>query len=127
MIAFRGMPIPSMMPTTSARNAGFSAFTGTRCRGDHRAGAACAPASRAGSGGHRLLRWRAFHSERRLGLVGDNFSKKSVIDRLPGNSAIGHTRYSTTGETILRNVQPLFAELSVGGFAIAHNGNLTNG
>ncbi len=68
-----------------------------------------------------------FHSERRLGLVGDNFSKKSVIDRLPGNSAIGHTRYSTTGETILRNVQPLFAELSVGGFAIAHNGNLTNG
>ncbi len=68
-----------------------------------------------------------FHSERRLGLVGDNFSKKSVIDRLPGHSAIGHTRYSTTGETILRNVQPLFAELSVGGFAIAHNGNLTNG
>jgi amidophosphoribosyltransferase len=68
-----------------------------------------------------------FHSERRLGLVGDNFSKKSVIDQLPGNAAIGHTRYSTTGETILRNVQPLFAELSVGGFAVAHNGNLTNG
>ncbi|MCA3663394.1 MAG: amidophosphoribosyltransferase, partial [Methylobacterium sp.] len=68
-----------------------------------------------------------FHSERRLGLVGDNFSKKSVIDQLPGNTAIGHTRYSTTGETILRNVQPLFAELSVGGFAVAHNGNLTNG
>jgi amidophosphoribosyltransferase len=68
-----------------------------------------------------------FHSERRLGLIGDNFSKQSVIDRLPGNVAIGHTRYSTTGETILRNVQPLFAELSVGGFAVAHNGNLTNG
>jgi amidophosphoribosyltransferase len=68
-----------------------------------------------------------FHSERRLGLVGDNFSKQSVIDRLPGSVAIGHTRYSTTGETILRNVQPLFAELSVGGFAVAHNGNLTNG
>jgi amidophosphoribosyltransferase len=68
-----------------------------------------------------------FHSERRLGLVGDHFSRREVIDRLPGISAIGHTRYSTTGETILRNVQPLFAELETGGFAIAHNGNLTNG
>ncbi|KAF0227260.1 MAG: hypothetical protein FD175_2817 [Beijerinckiaceae bacterium] len=68
-----------------------------------------------------------FHSERRLGLVGDNFSKRSVIDQLPGTVAIGHTRYSTTGETILRNVQPLFAELAGGGFAVCHNGNLTNG
>jgi amidophosphoribosyltransferase len=50
-----------------------------------------------------------------------------VIDRLPGNAAIGHVRYSTTGETVLRNVQPLFAELEGGGFAIGHNGNLTNG
>ena len=47
--------------------------------------------------------------------------------RLKGHSAIGHVRYATTGETILRNVQPLFAELESGGFAIAHNGNLTNG
>ncbi|MBM3637316.1 MAG: amidophosphoribosyltransferase [Alphaproteobacteria bacterium] len=70
---------------------------------------------------------RRFHSERRMGLVGDNFSKRSVIDRLTGNTAIGHTRYSTTGETILRNVQPLFAELDGGGFAVAHNGNMTNG
>ena len=70
---------------------------------------------------------RRFHSERRMGLVGDNFSKRSVIDRLAGNTAIGHTRYSTTGETILRNVQPLFAELDGGGFAVAHNGNITNG
>ncbi len=54
-----------------------------------------------------------FHSERRLGLVGDNFSKAKVIEQLPGSVAIGHTRYSTTGETILRNVQPLFAELAV--------------
>ncbi len=68
-----------------------------------------------------------FHSEKRLGLVGDNFSDASVIARLPGNAAVGHNRYSTTGETILRNVQPLFAELETGGFAIAHNGNLTNG
>ena len=70
---------------------------------------------------------KRFHSERRLGLVGDAFAKRTVIDRLPGNAAIGHVRYSTTGETILRNVQPLFAELEGGGFAVAHNGNLTNG
>jgi amidophosphoribosyltransferase len=68
-----------------------------------------------------------FHSERRMGLVGDNFSRREVIGRLPGTSAIGHVRYSTTGETILRNVQPLFAELEGGGFAIGLNGNLTNG
>jgi amidophosphoribosyltransferase len=68
-----------------------------------------------------------FHSERRLGLVGDTFSRREVIDRLPGTTAIGHVRYSTTGETIIRNVQPLFAELNAGGFAIGHNGNLTNG
>ena len=70
---------------------------------------------------------KRFHSERRLGLVGDAFSRREVIDRLPGNAAIGHVRYSTTGGTILRNVQPLFAELNAGGFAIGHNGNLTNG
>jgi amidophosphoribosyltransferase len=68
-----------------------------------------------------------FHSERRLGLVGDTFSRRDVIDRLPGTAAIGHVRYSTTGETVLRNVQPLFAELEGGGFAVGHNGNLTNG
>ena len=68
-----------------------------------------------------------FHSERRLGLVGDTFSRREVIDRLPGNAAVGHVRYSTTGATILRNVQPLFAELNAGGFAVGHNGNLTNG
>ena len=67
-----------------------------------------------------------FHSERRLGLVGDHFSRQSTIQGLPGDSAIGHVRYSTTGETILRNVQPLFSEISSGGFAVAHNGNLTN-
>ncbi|MEA2947180.1 MAG: amidophosphoribosyltransferase, partial [Alphaproteobacteria bacterium] len=70
---------------------------------------------------------KRFHSERRMGLVGDNFSRLEVIERLPGTSATGHVRYSTTGETILRNVQPLFAELDGGGFAVGHNGNLTNG
>jgi amidophosphoribosyltransferase len=68
-----------------------------------------------------------FHSERRLGLVGDTFSRREVIERLPGNNAIGHVRYSTTGGTLLRNVQPLFSETGGGGFAIGHNGNLTNG
>src|SRR6266481_3986252 len=70
---------------------------------------------------------KRFHSERRMGLVGESFSRREVIDRLPGSIAVGHVRYSTTGETILRNVQPLFAELEGGGFAIGHNGNLTNG
>src|ERR687884_709759 len=70
---------------------------------------------------------RVFHLERKLGLVGHNFSDRSTIERLEGLSAIGHVRYSTTGETVLRNVQPLFAELEGGGFAVAHNGNLTNG
>jgi amidophosphoribosyltransferase len=68
-----------------------------------------------------------YHAERRMGLVGDHFSSGSVIGRLKGAAALGHVRYSTTGETILRNVQPMFAELASGGLAIAHNGNLTNG
>ncbi len=68
-----------------------------------------------------------FQTERRLGLVGDHFSNDKVINRLQGRVALGHVRYSTTGETILRNVQPLFAELAAGGLAVAHNGNLTNG
>jgi amidophosphoribosyltransferase len=67
-----------------------------------------------------------FHSERRLGLVSEHFTKKAVVEHLHGPNAIGHVRYSTQGETILRNVQPLFAHLQAGGFALAHNGNLTN-
>jgi len=70
---------------------------------------------------------KRFHSERRIGLVGDAFSKPSTMERLKGRAAVGHTRYSTTGEQVLRNVQPMFAELSTGGFAVAHNGNITNG
>jgi amidophosphoribosyltransferase len=70
---------------------------------------------------------KRFHAERRMGLVGDHFSSEKVIGRLRGTCAVGHVRYSTTGETILRNVQPLFAELAAGGLAVAHNGNLTNG
>ena len=67
-----------------------------------------------------------FHSERHIGLVGDNFSKPAVMNRLSGDRAIGHNRYSTAGGPVLRNVQPLFAEFAGGGFAVAHNGNLTN-
>ena len=69
---------------------------------------------------------RQFHVERHIGLIGDTFTKQSVIDRLKGNRAIGHARYSTTGGSGLRNVQPLFAELADGGIAVAHNGNITN-
>lgn len=70
--------------------------------------------------GHR------FHPHRDIGLVGDIFSNPDVIRRMPGDSAIGHVRYSTQGEPALRNVQPLYADFSFGGLALAHNGNLTN-
>jgi amidophosphoribosyltransferase len=69
---------------------------------------------------------KQFHSHKDLGHVGDIFGKPNVMERMQGHSAIGHTRYSTTGETALRNVQPLFADFASGGCAIAHNGNLTN-
>ena len=67
-----------------------------------------------------------YHSEKRQGLVGDHFTKTDVINKLPGNFAIGHNRYSTTGETSIRNIQPFFADLHGGGLSVAHNGNLTN-
>ncbi len=67
-----------------------------------------------------------FHSHRGLGLVGDNFSDARVIASLAGTRAVGHNRYATTGDTVLRNVQPLYADFEFGGFAVAHNGNLTN-
>ena len=67
-----------------------------------------------------------FHSEKRQGLVGDHFTNSDTIKKLPGSFAIGHNRYSTTGETSLRNIQPFFADLHMGGLSIAHNGNLTN-
>tara|TARA_Y100000389_G_scaffold71507_1_gene68192 strand:+ start:16557 stop:18026 length:1470 start_codon:yes stop_codon:yes gene_type:complete len=67
-----------------------------------------------------------YHSEKRQGLVGDHFTDSETLKRLPGNFAIGHNRYSTTGETSLRNIQPFFADLHIGGLSVAHNGNLTN-
>ncbi|MBY0337395.1 MAG: amidophosphoribosyltransferase [Acetobacteraceae bacterium] len=67
-----------------------------------------------------------FHAHKGLGLVGDIFGDAKVMAGLPGRAAVGHNRYATTGETALRNVQPLFADFEFGGFAVAHNGNLTN-
>ncbi len=67
-----------------------------------------------------------FYVHKAMGLVDATFSKAKVIEKLKGHAAIGHNRYSTTGEASLRNVQPIYADLALGGFAVAHNGNLTN-
>ncbi len=82
-------------------------------RGQEAAGIVCF------DGGH----FRAHHA---MGLIAENFGSEKVIGSLTGTSAIGHVRYATTGEGALRNVQPLFADFDFGGFAVAHNGNLTN-
>ena len=83
----------------------------------HRGEEACGIAAFDGQG---------FHYEKYMGHVGDAFAGADLVDRLPGSSAIGHTRYSTSGANVLRNVQPMFADLGAGGVALAHNGNLTN-
>ena len=69
-----------------------------------------------------------FNSVRRFGYVRDNFTKQSLMETLPGPLAIGHVRYSTAGSkgAAIRDVQPFFGEFSMGGAAIAHNGNITN-
>mgnify|MGYP006274239563 FL=1 len=70
-----------------------------------------------------------FSSARRFGYVRDNFTSQSLMQTLPGSLAIGHVRYSTAGSkghTAMRDVQPFFGEFSMGGAAIAHNGNITN-
>jgi len=69
---------------------------------------------------------KGFRSHKGLGLVGDIFGDARVMAGLPGRAAVGHNRYATAGETALRNVQPLYADFAFGGFAVAHNGNLTN-
>ncbi|WP_246252268.1 amidophosphoribosyltransferase [Parasulfitobacter algicola] len=72
---------------------------------------------------------QGFNSVRRFGYVRDNFTDQNVMKTLPGLLAIGHVRYSTTGskgQTAIRDVQPFFGEFSMGGAAIAHNGNITN-
>jgi amidophosphoribosyltransferase len=67
-----------------------------------------------------------FHTHRAMGHVAGNFDRDDVIRSLVGTTAAGHVRYSTTGETAIRHVQPLYAELASGGFAVAHNGNISN-
>ncbi len=69
---------------------------------------------------------KQYYSEKRFGLVGDNFNKEKILEKLKGNYAIGHNRYSTTGSNTLRNIQPFFADTNAGGIGVAHNGNLTN-
>ncbi|WP_265571221.1 amidophosphoribosyltransferase [Sphingomicrobium nitratireducens] len=69
---------------------------------------------------------KTHRAHRAMGHVAGNFDSDAVMNKLAGHAAIGHVRYSTTGETALRNVQPLFADLAEGGFAVAHNGNLSN-
>jgi amidophosphoribosyltransferase len=83
----------------------------------HRGEEACGMASFDGQG---------FYTERHMGHVAESFSGPDLAERLPGSYAIGHTRYSTAGASVLRNVQPMFADLEAGGVALAHNGNLTN-
>jgi len=70
-----------------------------------------------------------FQSARRFGYVRDTFTSQKVMETLPGELAIGHVRYSTSGSkgpTAIRDVQPFFGEFAMGGAAIAHNGNITN-
>jgi amidophosphoribosyltransferase len=69
---------------------------------------------------------KEFYSLRAMGHVAGNFDSDSAIGNLPGGTACGHVRYSTTGEASMRNVQPLYADLASGGFAVAHNGNISN-
>lgn len=68
----------------------------------------------------------SFYLKKSLGLVDSTFGEAATIERLKGHVAIGHNRYATTGEGNMRNIQPFYADLSSGGFSVAHNGNLTN-
>lgn len=67
-----------------------------------------------------------FFSRRGLGHVAQNFKDGAALAELPGVMAGGHVRYSTTGGAGMRNIQPLYADLASGGFAVAHNGNISN-
>jgi amidophosphoribosyltransferase len=70
-------------------------------------------------------RGEALIAHRSLGLVADVFNEE-IIRKLGGNAAIGHNRYSTSGQTLLKNTQPLIVEYGHGPLAVAHNGNLVN-
>ncbi len=83
----------------------------------HRGQEACGIVS---SDGHEL------HAHKGMGLVADVFGNQDIFKKLPGRSAIGHVRYSTTGSSVLKNVQPIMVNYSRGSIAVAHNGNLVN-
>jgi amidophosphoribosyltransferase len=83
----------------------------------HRGQESCGIVSSDGSG---------LHAHKRMGLVADVFGNQKVFEKLPGNSAIGHVRYSTTGASAEKNVQPIMVDYSRGSIAVAHNGNLVN-
>ena len=66
------------------------------------------------------------HAHKSMGLVADVFGNEDVFKTLPGRAAIGHVRYSTTGSSVIKNVQPIMVDYSRGSIAVAHNGNLVN-
>jgi amidophosphoribosyltransferase len=74
-----------------------------------------------------IVSWdgRQLHLERGMGHVSDVF-KEEVMERLPGTRALGHTRYSTAGSSVVANAQPIVVKTSMGPVGIVHNGNLTN-
>lgn len=78
------------------------------------------------AGGIVTFDGKEFHQHLAQGKVGENFNQPVVMDGLKGHAAIGHVRYSTSGGNTYNNIQPLYADLSAGGVALAHNGNLTN-
>src|SRR5919108_2794818 len=83
----------------------------------HRGQEACGIVSSDGMG---------LHAHKSMGLVADVFGNQEIFRQLPGRSAIGHVRYSTTGSSVLKNVQPIMVDYSRGAIAVAHNGNLVN-
>jgi len=66
------------------------------------------------------------HAHKSMGLVADVFGNQEIFKSLPGKAAIGHVRYSTTGSSVIKNVQPIMVDYSRGSIAVAHNGNLVN-
>ncbi|MBP1752387.1 MAG: amidophosphoribosyltransferase [Geobacteraceae bacterium] len=68
----------------------------------------------------------SLHYHKNMGLVADVFGNQDIFKQLPGKNAIGHVRYSTTGSSIMKNVQPIMVDYSRGSIAVAHNGNIVN-
>ncbi len=69
---------------------------------------------------------QGLHSHKSMGLVADVFGNQDIFKNLPGRAAIGHVRYSTTGASVLKNIQPILVDYSRGSIAVAHNGNIVN-